>query len=162
MRHLKRLALSGLVLAIAAASSSANASCRESGQGAAAVYRDPTVSAELKDATFVVIGRVLSERHIPDHDDPGGYAWTVYEVRVLETFKGKPPRVLRLLSENTTARFPMDKGEAYLLFVSRSSTVERAGNERLTMDYVDNCGNSATTREAADKIKWLRALSTAR
>ena len=162
MRHLKQLAWSGLALAIAVASSTAHATCWESGAGPTAVYRDPTVPAELKSATFVVIGRVLSERHIPDDDDPGGYAWTVYEVRVLETFKGRPPRVLRLLSENTTARFTMAKGETSVLFVSRSSTVEMAGHERLPMNYVDNCGNSATTRETADKIKWLRALSTAR
>ena len=162
MRRWMQLALQGLVLAVAATSSAAYASCWESGQGPAAVYRHPSVPVEFKDAAFVVIGRVLGERRISSADDPEGYAWTIYDVQVLETFKGKPPRALHLLSENTTARFPMDKGETYLLFVSRSSSVEMAGNERLPKDYVDNCGNSATVREAADKIKALRALSNAR
>jgi hypothetical protein len=157
-----QLVLQGLTLAVAATSPIAYASCWESGQGPAAVYRHPSVPVEFKDAAFVVIGRVLGERRISSAEDPEGYAWTIYDVQVLEAFKGKPPRALHLLSENTTARFPMDKGETYLLFVSRSPSVETAGNERLPKDYVDNCGNSATAREAADKIKALRVLSNAR
>ena len=162
MRCWMQLALQGLTLAVAATSSAAYASCWESGQGPAAVYRHPSVPVEFKDATFVVIARVLGERRISSADDPEGYAWTIYDVQVLEAFKGKPPRALHLLSENTTARFPMDKGETYLLFVSRSPSVEMTGNERLPGDYVDNCGNSATAKDAAGKIKAVSDLSRVR
>ena len=46
-------------------------------------------------------------------------AW--YDVQVTTTFKGKPPLRLRLFSENSTARFWLNKGERYLLFVTEEA-----------------------------------------
>lgn len=109
-----------------------------------------------------VTGRVTTERNISEPDDPEGYAWTVYTVQVLEIFKGTPPRTLRLLSENTSARFSMDTGKTYLLFVSQAPGVEMAGKEHLPSDYVDNCGNAAVAKDAEPAIKTVRGLSKAR
>ena len=127
-----------------------------------AVYRNPSVPAEFKDATFVIIGRVLGERNISTPDDPEGYDWTIYNVQVLETFKGKLQKTIRLLSENTSARFSMNTGKTYLLFISHSSMVEMAGRERLPADYVDNCGNSGLVKDNEKAVKTVRDLSNAR
>ena len=160
--QLKRLAVPGLVLAMAAISPASYALCWESGAGPTAIYRHPTVAAEFHSAALVITGRVTGERNISEADDPEGYAWTVYTVRVVETFKGTPQRTIRLLSENTSARFSMDTGKTYFLFVSRSPFVEMAGQERLPEDYVDNCGNSAAAEEAELAIKAVRDLTKTR
>ena len=107
----------------------------------------------------MITGRVLDERNISTPDDPEGYEWTIYTIKVLETFKGKPQETIRLSSENTSARFPMETGKSYLLFVSQSGMVEMAGQERLPEDYVDNCGNSAPVQDARRAIKVVRGLS---
>lgn len=162
MGQIIRLILLGLVLALITLSPASYATCWESGEGPTAVYRHPTVSAELEKATSVISGRVTAERNISEPDDPEGYAWTIYTVQVLETFKGTPPRTIQLLSENTSARFWMDVGKTYLLFVSHSPFAEMAGQESLPEDYVDNCGNSAATRDAERALKTVRSLSKAR
>jgi hypothetical protein len=160
--HFIRPALLGIALAIVTKSPASYATCWESGEGPTAIYRHPAVSAEFKAATSVITGRVTAERNISEPDDSEGYAWTVYTVQVLETFKGTPPRTIQLLSENTSARFWMDAGKTYLLFVLHSSTVEMAGQERLPMDYIDNCGNSAVVEHAEHALRMVRSLSKVR
>lgn len=107
----------------------------------------------------MITGRVLGERNISSPDDPEGFEWTVYTVKVLETFKGKPRRTIRLVSENSSARFYMDTGKSYLLFISQFPTAEMAGRERLPVEFVDNCGNSALVQDAEPAIKAVRDLS---
>jgi hypothetical protein len=109
----------------------------------------------------VFIGRATASRDVPDPDDPEFYNWTIYDVQVVKVFKGKPPHHIRLLSENTTARFPMDHGKEYLVFVSHSPTAEMAGKEKLPGDYVDNCGNSGSVEEAGATIRVVKGLSGA-
>ncbi|URL58398.1 hypothetical protein IM816_17710 [Luteibacter flocculans] len=159
MSPFKRLALPGLVMAMGAISPASYGSCWESGAGPTAIYRNPTVAAEFKGAAAVITGRVTAARNISEPDDPEGYAWTIYSVQVLETFKGPPQQTIQLLSENTTARFPMDTGKTYLLFLTRSSMIEMAGKERLPANFVDNCGNSAVEEDAQPLIKKVRHLS---
>jgi len=160
--QLMRFALPCLALAMVMIAPASYALCWESGEGPTAIYRHPSVPAEFKNAALVVTGRVTAERNISEPEDPEGFAWTVYTVQVLEIFKGAPPRMLQLLSENTSARFSMDTGKTYLLFVSHSPDVELAGQERLPSDYVDNCGNSAVAEDAGSVIKTVRGLSKAR
>jgi hypothetical protein len=159
VRQITRFACFGLALSMATISPTSYATCWESGEGPTAVYRSPSVPAEFKDAAFVITGRLLSERNISTADDPQGFEWTVYTVKVLETFKGNPLQTIRLLSENSSARFYLDTGKSYLLFVSHSPTVEMAGQERLPADYVDSCGNSALIKDAEPAIKVVRGLS---
>jgi len=144
---------------MATGSTVAHAACWPSGEGATAVYRNPSISDEFKESNFVIIGRVSHQRNVPGPDDPQGYAWTIYDVHVLETFKGRPPHTLQLLSENSSARFPMDVGKSDLLFVDRASLVDRAGNEALPENYIDNCGNSELWDAASEKVRAVRKLS---
>ena len=162
MISIRRFVLPGLLLTMGAISPATYGTCWESGAGPTAIYRNPTVAAEFKEAPLVITGRVTAARNISEPDDPAGYAWTVYSVQVLEVFKGTPPPTIQLLSENTSARFPMDTGETYLLFVSQSPMVEIAGQERLPENFIDNCGNSADLKEAKSLIKTVRHLSKSR
>jgi hypothetical protein len=157
-----RLTLAGLVLAMVTISPASYATCWESGEGATAVYRNPSVAAEFKSAAFVITGRVTGARAISELDDPDGYASTVYTVHVLQTFKGRPQRMLRLLSENTSARFSMDSEKTYLLFVSKSLVAETARQKRLPTHYIDNCGNSALATDAKSALDKVRDLSRSR
>jgi hypothetical protein len=159
---LMRLALASLMLAMLMMSPASCATCWESGEGATAVYRNPSVPAEFKSAVLVITGRVTDARNISEPDDPDGYAWTVYTVQVLQTFKGSPPRTIRLLSENSSARFYMDTGQTYLLFVSHSPVAEMAGQERLPTDYIDDCGNSALVKDAKSAVDKVKELSKSR
>jgi hypothetical protein len=148
-----------LLIALALGTSVTHATCWQSGEGEGAVYRHPSVSAEYKEAPLVVIGRTTSERNVSSADDPEGYDWTIYEVEVLQTFKGRPLHTIRLLSENSSARFLMDIGKSYLLFVSHSAMVERAGQEALPQDHIDNCGNSDALDTGSKKVEAVRRLS---
>lgn len=125
------------------------------------VPRHPSIAQEYASTPWVFIGRATASRDVPDPDDPEFYNWTIYDVQVVKVFKGKPPHHIRLLSENTTARFPMDHGKEYLVFVSHSPTAEMAGKEKLPGDYVDNCGNSGSVEEAGATIRVVKGLSGA-
>jgi hypothetical protein len=123
--------------------------------------RHPSISKEYVSAQGVFIGRAIASRNIASQDDPEFYDWTIYDVEVLRAFKGQPPHRVRLLSENTSARFPMDKDKEYLLFVSHSPMVELAGKEKLPPNYVDNCGNSGALENVGATLKAVRVLSRA-
>jgi len=88
------------------------------------------VNNEFFKSRFVVIGEVLSERTELDSD--GYIAASNYRVTVLRTYRGSHQQVLTIRSENDSGRFPMDKGQRYLLFV-------RSFDGHLR---VDSCGNS--------------------
>jgi hypothetical protein len=131
-------------------------------RGKEIVPRHPSVPEEYASVPWILIGRVIASRDVASPDDPGFYDWTIYDVEVVEALKGKPPHRIKLESENTSARFPMDKGRRYLLFVSHSNTVEMAGSAKLPQDYVDNCGNSGAVEEVEPTIRKVRALSESR
>jgi hypothetical protein len=81
------------------------------------------------------------------------YMGAYFDVRVQRRFKGNPPGHLRLFSENSTARFFMNKGKSYLLFVT-DGEFDPPISRALT---VDNCGNSdaATRRSLLRQIERL-------
>jgi hypothetical protein len=60
-------------------------------------------------------------------------------------------RHIRLFSENSTGRFPMDVGTKYLLFVCRD-------RDRVS---VDNCGNSEVYGASSPKLREVRRLKAA-
>ena len=126
------------------------------------VPRHPNVTAEYASSKFVILGRATRARNVSSPDDPAGYEWTVYEVKVLTAFKGQPPKSVKLVSPNTTARFPMDEGKDYLLFIEHSSEPELAGNETLPADFVDNCGNSGLANERSPEIRATRSLTNSK
>jgi hypothetical protein len=128
-------------------------------RGREIVPRHPSVVEEYASARWVVVGRVMANRDIPSPDDPGFYDWTIYDVEVVEVIKGRPPHRIKLESENTSARFPMDNGKSYLLFVSQFDTAETVGGEKLPQTFIDNCGNSGAMEKVEATVREVRGLS---
>lgn len=148
-----------ILVALFFASLGARAACvGENG----ASNRHPTVNDEFHATPWVLLGRVVSSRTVSSADDPGFYEWTVYDIEVTKAFKGHPPQLVKLLSENSSGRFDMDSGKPYLLFVSRSRVPEMEGKEKLPRNYVDNCGNSGAVNDVQTTITIMKGISQAR
>ena len=105
-------------------------------------------------AAAVVQARVVKALDLHgDASDPGSITATRYAVRVQRTLRGRAPAAIALHSENTSARFPMDTGERYLLFVSRDASGRY---------FVDACGHSARLTEARAAMRALAAAPSGR
>ncbi len=137
-------AWAGALLAIAL-SSNVRAVCLDD-QGMSG-YHIPEAK-ELRDAHAIVIGAVVAERSAPppSQDEYGG---TEYRLRIQETLKGPKYKEIALFSENSSGRFPMVKGEKYLVYVSK---------ERKYF-WVSNCGNSGEAAERTELIGRIRELT---
>ncbi len=133
-----------------------------------------SVSHEFGRAKFVVTATAVSETWLGEDGkekpleppfmngaprplgfDP--YLGAYYEVQIRQAFKGTPPSLLRVFSENTTARFWLKTGGDYLLFIDEG-TFDVIGNQ-LTLD---TCGNSADIANAHKALREVRKLSSAR
>lgn len=98
----------------------------------------PSVDHEFRASAIVALGVARAARAVSLPDDPEGIDHTIYTVRLTRSFKGMPAgRTVRLFSGNTSARFPLDPGVPYLLFIDNSK-------DGL---YVSNCGRSGQVRE---------------
>jgi hypothetical protein len=86
------------------------------------------------------------------------YAGAYYDVRVRRSFKGFAPSHLRLLSENSTARFWLSHGVSYLLFVSEAR-FDLPLRYQLT---VDTCGNSGTLAGNGRVLRKVQRLAAKR
>lgn len=108
--------------------------------------RHPSLAIETESSNFVIIGKVKRATNYTSPDDPTGIAGTKYVVSVVEAFKGNPPRILIVDSENTSSRFPLTVGQRYLLFVQGLATD----------GFVDSCGNSGVLKERKAAVVELR------
>jgi hypothetical protein len=103
-------------------------------------------NGEFFKSDAVFIGTVLSIRETPDTDNNVG-GW-FYRMRTEEMFRGPVSKVTTVYTENSSARFPLEKGRKYLLFAyKRNSRLEIFG-----------CGNSALLLEASDALTRLKNL----
>lgn len=142
-----RIALATLLSsALAVAAGPASALCTDG--------RHPSLQEEFADSDIVATGTARFVRRVVDPNDPEGYIATVHEIQVREIFRGRIPKRLYVESPNTSARFPMDSGKAYLLFLQRDANPEH--------HFVDNCGHSAPVDEARRPLLQLRKMQTAR
>ncbi|MGC0774296.1 MAG: hypothetical protein WB543_15285 [Candidatus Acidiferrum sp.] len=104
---------------------------------------------EFFKSRLVVVAQVLSEKTELDAD--GFPVLSDYQVKVLNTYRGSRRPILIIRSENDSGRFPMQKGEKFLLFVR---VVE-------SHFVIDNCGNSGPLSEAGDTIDAIKEISKA-
>lgn len=105
----------------------------------------PTPTVELRETRMVIKGRAISSQVVMSEEDPDIVGKTIYQVKVVRTYKGHPPPTLSIVEENTSSRFPMDEGVDYLLFVSEY------GGER----FVNACGNSGRVDDRRSLMKKL-------
>lgn len=133
-----------------------------------------SVAKEFARSRFVVRVRSLSETWLDEDGKPtwatppfhtgaehplgmDPYLGAIYELEVLETFKGRPPTKLKLFSSNSTARVPLPVNGEYLLFIQQhpGPGVDEAGLKI----FVDNCGNSVAMPFAASTLREVRSLA---
>lgn len=107
----------------------------------AACERFPTVAEEFAAADYVFVAQVTAGRMDRTPADPEGFDGVEYTVQSLKTFKGEPPEDLRLYSENSTGRFPMEVAGWYLVFVGPAYGVGYAEPPRIER-AISNCGHS--------------------
>lgn len=143
------------VLALGAMSSGALAYCV--GWDKTLPNYDPhyySVSHEFRRSKWVVKAKVLKETWIGEDGKekalqppfqngfprPWGfdpYAGAFYDLQVDRVFKGDPPLIFRVFSENATNRFWLDAGQEILAFVS-TEVFEAPIGRQFTLD---TCGN---------------------
>src|SRR5438046_683826 len=85
----------------------------------ACLLDDYSVKAEFVRSVAVVRVLVVSERNVPDPDAPEFIGGTFYTVRIQKSFRGALDGTVKVFSENSTGRFPMESGRSYLLFLYR-------------------------------------------
>jgi hypothetical protein len=114
---------------------------------AACLLGDYSVPTEFERSVAVLVGTVVDERAIPEAKNL--YEGVTYSVKTDETLRGKLPAIVELLSENSSGRFPMAKGQKYVLFIYQVA-------DRLA---VDNCGNSGPLAEKENVLNAVRQLA---
>ena len=135
-----RLAILLLLLATGLATSNTLGVC---------LLDDYTVEREFERSSDVLLAKVVSERRVSDPEDPEGFAATVYTVKAKQWFRGNVRRTLEVFSENSSGRFPMERGQTYLLFLSPDGAQLSA----------DNCGNSGLVSEKQQALSVVRGLA---
>ncbi len=110
----------------------------------------PSVKQETKDSRYVFVAQVEQSR---DVIGPGNLIdGTYFTLRVTENLKGHPELRVEVFSENTTARFPMDVGASYLLFVDRQRSEVTNSSEFV----IDSCGNSGLAKTQQKVLAQVR------
>ena len=112
----------------------------------------PSVQKEFRGSKVVLLGSVTSSRDVSSPDDPSGVDFVIYSLKVERSFKGKVARVIKVSSENTTSRFPMDIGKSYLVFLYNDGDGY----------FVDNCGNSGEEQDSTGAIQEVEHLRMSR
>lgn len=120
-----------------------------------------SVSHEFFRSSFVIKARVVKETWIgedgkekklqPPFQYNGRRPWgfdpymgAYYDLKIVTAFKGSPPAILRVFSENSTARFWLRDGQEILAFVS-PETFDQPVGKQFTLDI---CGNLASFPKA--------------
>ncbi len=136
-----------------------------------------SIDQEFRRSQYVIRAKVIRETWIgedgnikalqPPFQQSGHRPWGLdpymgafYDLRVETIYKGKPPAILRVFSENSTARFWLEEGVEILAFVS-SERFDRPIGRQFTLD---TCGNFsifpkanrtiAAVLTAARKSRW--------
>ena len=116
------------------------------------LYAETTLAEEYRDSHWVVRARVVSERFYgPDAcvDCPG----RLYELEVIETFKGALPRKFAFYTRQNSGGFYLEQGKAaigseWLLFLNPGkwgATDPKAARAATWVNY--SCGQSRRWRE---------------
>lgn len=109
-----------------------------------------SVDDEFGRAFIVATVRVVSGRELrEDKADPEGLTAHAYRVRPLDTLKGPVLSEFTLHNSNSSARFDMNVGGTYLVFVSTL-----AGRS-----VIDNCGWSDATPAATEALSKVRDIA---
>jgi hypothetical protein len=123
------------------------------GQAGAFCESYPDVRQEYRESEFVFVAKVLSEEKVLPGPE-GFFDGIDYRLEVIEELRGRPPHTFTVFSENSSGRFPMDKGAQYLVFTSRTLGTF-ADRPVYTISYF---GNSGLVREKKAALALARKL----
>jgi hypothetical protein len=115
---------------------------------AACLIGNPSLEQEYKGADMVFVGRVTSEEFT--QESKNYLDGTTYTIHVEEMLRGSRSKNVRIFSENTSGRFPMQAGASYLILAYRNL-------DRL---QVDSCGHSGEVSGKTKALALLRKMKT--
>lgn len=107
------------------------------------------VSDEFYVSPVVLNGIVVNSRDLPDPADRDSITGTIYLFRVGHIYHGNVAATIKIYSDNSTARYPMDLNQRYLLFLTKDDKGRWV---------VDNCGNSKLWSQSAAVRRELNEL----
>ncbi|MGJ3649470.1 hypothetical protein ACLB0R_13485 [Sphingomonas sp. GlSt437] len=134
-----------------------------------------SIAHEFRRSQYVVVATVIREIWIgedgkikalrPPFQFNGPRPWgfdpyigAFYDLQVRTIYKGKPPAIIRVFSENTTARFWLRKGQKILGFVS-PEVFDKPIGKQFTLD---TCGNFSVFPGASRTIPAVLAAMRTR
>jgi hypothetical protein len=108
-----------------------------------------TIPGEFNSSLYVVVATPISSTHIPESSH--GYFLDGDEttIRVTKVLKGPPTTSLRVFSENSSGRFPLDLHKPYILFLYTQ-------DNRL---MVDNCGHSGPIENSQSVLSAVQSFA---
>jgi hypothetical protein len=109
----------------------------------------PSIASEFQHSKAVVLATVIGIKQLPETQDGNFLDGIMYQVKVQRRFKGSNPPTLDVFSENSSGRFEMTAGEAYLLFLYED-------HGRLS---VDNCGHSGVASKSTSAIEQITKMA---
>ena len=108
-----------------------------------------SVAEEAKVSAAVVVGEAVAETDLFENPEtPGVVTARLYRVGVEETLRGRVPGTIYVRSENTPARFAMNRSERYVLFLQPDAKAYA----------VDACGSSGPVKERRQIVEELRGM----
>jgi hypothetical protein len=114
--------------------------------GAVCRLPHPRVCSEFFHSDAVFTGTVISVRESPrGQASPEGW---FYRLKLTKSYRGPSQDVIEIFTGNDTGRFPLEKGQSYLVF-----TYKRNG-----ILNIDNCGNSAELSKAGEVIRQIESV----
>jgi hypothetical protein len=110
-----------------------------------------TTAQQLKDSTLVFIGKVLSQETTEGYDEVNVIT---YHVNVQYSYKGNYPEQVDVITEDSSARYPLKVGEFYLLFAHSRARSEyfRDSTPDQRVLVISSCESNAL-RNQSDKTR---------
>ena len=105
---------------------------------------NPSLEQEFHGAAMVFVGRVDSEEFTSESTNY--LDGTTYALHVEEMLRGSRQKTVKIFSENTSGRFPLQIGASYLILA----------HKELDRLQVDSCGNSGEVSSKTEALVLLR------
>ena len=119
----------------------------------------PHSGEEYRDSSVLARGEALSSQDL-SAPNPDGDTGVLYRVRIDQSFKGKPSKVITYYSARNSSGFYLDVGNQYLLFLNPPPSAGWITDAPGAMIVNYNCGQSRKWDEVpAGDRRSLNALA---
>lgn len=118
-------------------------SCTEARAGCGLPH--PRVRTEFFESDAVFVGTVISIENYAETPDDVSDGW-FFRISVSKVYRGPAQPIIRVFSQSSDVRFPLELHHTYLLFAAK--------NEDGYLE-IDSCGNSVETSRAAKPVHQI-------